>query len=109
MRTDEFMEQVYTPEIREYIIRTARAKTKSLELQEDAMQEAFLDLSQEPAGRASGYYQAVAYRAINRTTMKEQRFQRRQGEIRERMVTRMEEGLPKYSTKKVRVRVKKRG
>jgi hypothetical protein len=46
---------------------------------------------------------------MDKVRKKEQRFQHRQSEIRGRMVTRVDEGLPVYGAKKVRVRVKKRG
>jgi len=96
MRTEYFMEQVYVPELRQHIVDTAKAFTRSIELQEDLAQEAYLALAEAEAGKSARWYQAVAYRAMDNYRKREGGRFRKDQRIREIMRGRVLAGKPVY-------------
>ncbi len=103
MTTEYFMQYVYTPAMRQYVVDTARAFTRSRELQEDCCQEAWMAVAQKGEGKTDNYYRAVAYKAMDKLRKKEQRRYKREDNIKAIMAERILAGLPKYGQKKVKI------
>lgn len=108
MTNEYFMKQIYIPEFRQYVIDLARSFTKNKELREDCCQEAWIEVSKLPEDKTIGYYRNAVGRAMERCKKREQRYFRRQSEIKRIMGERLRAGKSLYDRKKVRIIVKKR-
>jgi hypothetical protein len=53
------------PPVRRVVVRAARRHSKSIEDQEEYIQDAWMRIAEHPDGMEASYYGLVAYRAIN--------------------------------------------
>jgi len=92
MRTDWFMENLYTPRMRQYVIDTARTFSRNREIQKDLVQEAWLRVCQLEEDKTDEYYRREAYRTMDA-------FHHREGEYEElehKLIERAQMGEPQY-------------
>lgn len=91
MSGEEFMQLWGNTELRQYIVDQARRHSRSIELQEEFMQEAWLCISQcEYGGRTSDYYEGVALRAVQKLYQRERRYKKNERRVVEEYSQRYE-------------------
>jgi len=82
MTMEHFIDVWNDKELRQYIIDMVRRKTKSIDLREDLLQEAWLAISGCKPELACEYYGEVARRAIHRCYMQERRYWEKKKHLR---------------------------
>lgn len=91
MSGEEFMQLWGNTELRQYIVDQARRHSRSIELQEEFMQEAWLCISQCEYGcRTSDYYEDVALRAVQKLYQRERRYKKNERRVVEEYSQRYE-------------------
>jgi len=82
MTGDEFMQLWANTGLRQYIVDQAKRHSRNVELQEEFIQEAWMEISECPYEcKTLEYYQTVALRAVQKLYQRERRYKKNERRV----------------------------